>query len=121
MKTHKKWLWICVWGMSGFVLLTIVAWFATSPSVSAEQAEIEWQNGNWVPVTIQSGDDLKLDFALRDRLYEGRLRWPWHIKVSFETTEGKMTVGAVPKGCLLSNVKGKFNLVPKKKKGAEEF
>ena len=112
MTKHKKWVLLCVGGLSGIILVAITAWLATSPSISPEEAEGGWPD-RWIPVAIQSGNEWKSDFAWRDRLYAGRPRWPWHLKVSFEDSDGKMTDGAIPKGCLLSNVKVTLHRVPK--------
>jgi len=110
MTKRKKWVLFFACGVSGIVLATIAAWLATSHSISPEEAERGWPD-KWVPVTIRSGNEWKLDFAWRDRLYTGRLSWPWYVKVSFKDSDGKTTDGSVPEGCLISNV-GTFYLVP---------
>jgi hypothetical protein len=115
MAKRMKQLCVGVSGVTVVALCTAATWWVTSPRVSPEDAQRGWPD-KWIGVAIQSGGEWKMDFAWADALYAGSLRWPWHVKVSFESPDSaKMVVGAVPKGCLLSNVKGRWVFVPKKR------
>jgi len=119
-KKHKNILLVSVVTSGVVIAVMVFIWTADSSRITLNQAfevspekwVFEVSPEKWVPVAIESSGEFRLDYAWKDKLYEGPKRWPWHVKVSFKATpDGEIRDGAVPRNYLLSNVKGAKNLV----------